>query len=435
MGTISRLLMWLLTRSAWLLPADRANWIEGLVAEAEAAGTGRARVAWLLGGVWLIASGLLRRSVAWVLIFITAAAIVLLIAWPGSSSDSAVLVNRIEIPVYLVVLALAPLLVRRHFGPVADGLLPRAVRVVGYAIVLALIAASAAEGREGQKLGAYFHAGGKLPGLIVIVLACYAAAILIITSQRVALIRQALAMAIGAGTLTGAALYSIYGYQIHNPPLAWWAFTALALPVLAGFAATRLAARDMPATGMTPAQRSVVVAGCATAVAALWLLPPPSALVVGGFLALFLVTGTAAKQATAKDRAETGMTPAGQGALVAVSVAATAVLMLAALTTVTIALAPNRVPLQTPPPPPNGGCETCSPVSLVVPPDLRHEYWVGVSVAQASLPYFAALVVAPVFALFGGGLGVGLGEASLSVRKRFDSPGPAPPPEPSQTQA
>ncbi len=159
MARITRMLTGLLTRSAWLLPEDRAEWLEGLVAETNELRQGRARVVWLLGGVWLVAGDVLRRGALRVLAFIAAAAVVLGVAWPGSSSDSAVMVNRIEIPIYLVMLALAPLLVRRYFGPVADGLLPRAVRVAGYLVVLALITAKAVEAREGEKLGAYFHVG------------------------------------------------------------------------------------------------------------------------------------------------------------------------------------------------------------------------------------------------------------------------------------
>ena len=165
MARITRMLTGLLTRSAWLLPEDRAEWLEGLVAETNELRQGRARVVWLLGGVWLVAGDVLRRGALRVLAFIAAAAVVLGVAWPGSLSDSAVMVNRIEIPIYLVMLALAPLLVRRYFGPVADGLLPRAVRVAGYLIVLTLITARAVEDREGEKLGAYFHVARDGPRL------------------------------------------------------------------------------------------------------------------------------------------------------------------------------------------------------------------------------------------------------------------------------
>ena len=77
MAMITRMLTGLLTRSAWLLGPDRAEWIEGLVAELSEIRAGRARAPWLLGGVWLTLRELLRRSAIRVSVFIAAAGIVL----------------------------------------------------------------------------------------------------------------------------------------------------------------------------------------------------------------------------------------------------------------------------------------------------------------------------------------------------------------------
>ena len=159
MTRIARMLTGLLMRSAWLLGPPRAEWLEGLVAEATNIRAGRDRVAWLLGGVWLLAGELLRRSAIRALMFIAAAGIVVWVVWPGSSSDYAVPVNRIVVPGLLVALALLPLLVRRSYGPPRPGLLLRTLRVVGYLVVLALLAGHAVQEREGQKLGAYFGSG------------------------------------------------------------------------------------------------------------------------------------------------------------------------------------------------------------------------------------------------------------------------------------
>ncbi|MGP0050566.1 MAG: hypothetical protein ACLPZR_17170 [Solirubrobacteraceae bacterium] len=435
MTIITRMLTGLLTRSAWLLGPDRAEWLEGLVAEATETRAGRARVVWLLGGVWLTARELLRRSAIRALAFIAAAAIVLWVAWPGSSSDSAVPVNRIEIPLYLALLALLPLMVRRFFGPVRPGLLPRMVRVVGYLVVLALVAGEAVEAREGQRLGAYFADGGKVAAVMVLVIVGYTGAILILTSHRVRLTRSALPVAIATGTLTGVVLYARFGFHLDNPPLTWWLFVALVLPLVTGFAVTRRAARDTPAKGMSPAAHGGLVAVCATGMAVLLLVPLKGVFILGFFLiplALILLPGFAVTRRAARDTPANAMSRAAQGGLVAVCATGTAVLLLAALTTVTIALAPQRVPLQTPQPPRNGGCETCDPNSLVIPPGLRHEYWVGLSIAQENLPFDLALIFAPMFALFPGGIGVGLAEASLRTRKRSDSPSSAPPPAPCQ---
>ena len=220
MSVIARILTGLLMRSAWLLGPDRAEWLEGLVAEATETREGRGRVAWLLGGIWLVSRELLRRSAIRALTFIAAAGIVVWVVWPGSSSDYAVPVNRIVVPALLGLLALLRLLVRRSYGPVRPGLLPRTVRVVGYLVVLAVITGHAVQEREGQKLGAYFGAGfGGLPmsviaGIFALVLAGYAATILILTSQRVHLTRSALPIALGTGTLTGVAMYARFSFHL-----------------------------------------------------------------------------------------------------------------------------------------------------------------------------------------------------------------------------
>jgi hypothetical protein len=150
----------------------------------------------------------------------------------------------------------------------------------------------------------------------------------------------------------------VSGTLIDRLGLGWWGVVLLALPLLVGFATTRLASRD-------------------TSV--------PSA------------------------------TPAGQGVLAAVSATGTGVLVVAALAAVTIAIAPQKVPLQTPAPPAGGGCETCGADPPTIPPALRHDYWVGISIAQAARGPDDMLLIAPIFALFTGLLGTGIAAASLST--------------------
>jgi hypothetical protein len=195
-----------------------------------------------------------------------------------------------------------------------------------------------------------------------------------------------LPIAIGTGTLTGVAMYARFSFHLWSGGRGmlpedlgggWWGFVALGLPLLTGFAVARLAARDTPANGMIPAR---------------------------------------------------------QGSLAAVCGTGTAVLVLAALTAVTIAISPQKVALQKPAPT-NGVCETCDPVRLTIPPNLRQEYWVGLSIAQAAGASGGTdwmLVIAPMLALFAGGLGAGLAEASLR-RNRRDSPRPAGPRAPVRT--
>lgn len=138
----------------------------------------------MVGELW-------RRSAIRVLMFIAAAGVVVWVVWPGSSSDAAVLINRIAVPLLLGWMALLPTLVRHFYGPVRDGWLPRAARVFGYLVVLALITGYAVATREAEKLGAYFGDGETGVPVVVagpwfaLTLACYTAAILILTSHRV----------------------------------------------------------------------------------------------------------------------------------------------------------------------------------------------------------------------------------------------------------
>ncbi len=103
-------------------------------------------------------------------------------------------------------------------------------------------------------------------------------------------------------------------------------------------------------------------------------------------------------------------------------------MLLAVLTSVTIALFPHHVPLQTPPPPAGGGCETCDPNSVVIPPGLRHEYWVELSVGQEGMATYIAVFLAPFLGAGLGALGAGLARGSRGTSGRGGSPIAASPP-------
>jgi hypothetical protein len=88
-------------------------------------------------------------------------------------------------------------------------------------------------------------------------------------------------------------------------------------------------------------------------------------------LALPLATGFLVARLAARDTRPCVLNPTQQGCLAAGCATATAALLLAVLTSVTIALFPHHVPLQNnPPPPPGGGCETCDPNNTMIPPGL-----------------------------------------------------------------
>ena len=257
------------------------------------------------------------------------------IGWPGASSNSATPLNRVYVIGTVVLLAALPLVVRRHFGPVRGGWAPRAARVGGYALVLALIAAKAVKDRDGSKLGAYFVV---VPGLwameivLLLVIAAYVAGLLILTSQRVRLTRWSLPVGIGFGAITAGVLYLLapFGVSVDptSPSLKWWGVAALALPLAAGLLVARLAARDTRPARLSPIQQGSLAASCAMA---------------------------------------------------------TAALLLAVLTSVTIALFPHHVPLGHPgcrrgPDAAyiaGGGAKPATRTDTVIPPGLRHEYLGG----------------------------------------------------------
>jgi len=378
----------LLGRSAGLLPAARREWAEAVLAEAGEVPAGAGRVAWLCGGLWLVAREVGMGRVIRALAFAAGAVALVRIGWPGASSNSATPLNRVYVTGTVVLLAVLPWVVRRYFGPVRGGWGPRAARVGGYALVLVLIAAKAVKDRYGSKLGTYFVI---VPGewvleiVLLLVIAGYLAGLLILTSQRIRLTRSGLPIGIGVGAVTAGVLYALaplgVGFILFFPldPESslgsLWGLVSLALPLATGFLVARLSARDTRPGVLSPARQGCLAASCATA---------------------------------------------------------TAALLLAVLTSVTIALFPHHVSLQNPPPPSGGGCETCDPNNTVIPPGLRHEYWVEISVGQAGMAAYIAVLLAPFLGAGLGALGGGLASRSPGTRGRGGGPPAASPPALSQ---
>ncbi|HEY3981618.1 MAG TPA: DUF1707 domain-containing protein [Streptosporangiaceae bacterium] len=381
MDRFTSVLAGLLGRVAGLLPARRRDWAEAVLAEAGEIPAWTGRLAWLGGGLWLVAREVLMRVIG-VLALAAGAAGLVAVGWPGSSSDSAVPLNRVYIVVTVAALAVLPVVVGRCAGPARAGWAPRAARAGGYALVLALIAAKAVKDRAGSRLGAYF---AVVPGiwaieiLLLLVIAAYVAGLLILTSRRVRLTRWILPAGTGLGAATAGVLYALAPAGV-NIDLKWWGLAGLALPLATGFLAARMSARD-------------------------------------------------------PRRAALG--PVGQGCLAAACAMAAAALLLAVLTSVTVALFPQRVPLQMPGPAPGGGCETCDPNQVVIPPGLRREYCADLSVGQADMAPLAALMIAPLFGAWIGVLGAALARTSPGTRQP-GARGPhavSPPPRPGRLMA
>jgi hypothetical protein len=386
MDRVARVLAGLLGRSAGLLPAARREWAQAVLAEAGEVPAGTAKVAWLCGGLWLVAREAVMGRFIRVLAFAAGAVGLVWIGWPGASTNSATPLNRMYVIGTVVALAVLPWVVRRYFGPVRGGWAPRAARVAGYALVLALIAAKAAKDRDGSRLGAYFV---MVPGLwalemvLLLIIVGYLAGLFILTTERVRLTtRWGLPAGLGLGVVTAGVLYPLAPFGVNvdpdSPSLPWWLVAALALPLAVGLLVGRLAARDKRPGALNPIQQSCLAASCAMA---------------------------------------------------------TSGLLVAVLTSATIALFPHQVPLQGGDSPgyiAGGGCETCDPNQTVIPPGLRHEYWVEISVGQAGQTPFVFLLLGP---LLGAGLGAlagGLASGSRGTSGRGGGPHLASLPAPSE---
>jgi hypothetical protein len=359
MDRLVHVLAGLLGRMAGLLGEGRRDWVHALLAETGEMSGWPARLAWLGGGLWLVAREAVMRKTVQVLAFLAGAVALTRIGWPGLSSNSAIPVNRMYVIGGLLLLGIIPVLVRRYFGPARPGWVPRAAQVAGYAGVLVLIAAKDSKDRLGSKLGAYFAVVPSIWGLellMLLVIAGYVAGLLILTTQRLHLSRFTLPAAAGIGTATAAGLYASapFGVDTESVTMGLFVIPTVAVPLVAGFIVARACARDTRPVNVSPAQQGVLAATCAMA---------------------------------------------------------TAAMLVAVLTTATIALLPHRVPLQDPSLNQSyisgGGCETCDPVSLTIPPAFRHEYYVELSIGQAGNSAFAALLVVPLAGAAFGAVGAG----------------------------
>jgi hypothetical protein len=372
MDPLMRMLAGLVRGLAGLLGEQRRDWVYALLAETDDLPAGSPRLAWLGGGLLLVAREVLVSRIAQALAFAAGAVALVWIGWPGASTNSATPVNRMYVVGTLAMLAGLPLLVRRYVGPSRPGWAPLTTRVSGYAVVFALVAATAVQQRIGSKLGAYSPVILPIWAMDVgylLIIAGYVTALLILTSRRLQFTRRVLPLALGIGTLTAGVLYLLAPFGIsamaeeaahclHGGPivvtddllLACFALAALAVPVAVHATATRLADRDTRPGLLHPALQAVLATGAAMA---------------------------------------------------------TAAILVALFTTITIASRPHQVPQQ-----PAAVCPACDPSAPVVPANLRAEHQFEESVGSAGdggLPlWFVPLV------------GVTLG--ALRGRLRYSSP-------------
>lgn len=277
----TRVMAALLRWSAGLLPADRRVWVRALWTEADEVPAGWRRLAWLAGGVRLTArEAALSRRLGYLLAFAAAAVGTAWTAWSGPPGDSAIVINRVDVITIAVILPGLSWAIRRTRGPVAGSRLARLVRTGGYATILALVLVKAAVERVA---GAPPNNTEELTrawiGEVVFlaVMAGYAAVILACTARRSPAVPATVAIGTAIGAAIGIMAYGLgplgfplrftgsWPTRLYDAAIVLGVLLALCAPVTAGLAATRRAGRSLPAGSRA---RQGAIAGLCTGVAA-----------------------------------------------------------------------------------------------------------------------------------------------------------------------
>jgi hypothetical protein len=281
MNWLTRVIVALLRRSTVLLPADRQVWAHALWAETCEVPEGWPRLAWLAGGTrWVALEAALGRSLLYPFGFAAAAAGTAWTAWSGPPGDPAIAINRVDVIAIAVILAALPWAICRTRGPVAAGLRARLLRIGGYAAVLTLVVVKAAVERvadapPNNPRGSAVAWIGEAAFLAV--MTSYAAVILALTARRSPAPPAIMAIGTATGAVTGMLVYALgplgfplrftglWPAHLYDAAMALGVLLALGAPVAAGLLAARRPGRPRPAdSGAGPG----AVAGLCTGAAA-----------------------------------------------------------------------------------------------------------------------------------------------------------------------
>ncbi len=192
------------------------------------------------------------------------------------------MINRVDVITIAVILAGLPWAIRRARGPVAGGRLARLVRTGGYAAVLALVLVKAAVERvadapPNNSRGSARAWIGEV--VFLAVMAGYAAVILAFTARRSPAAPATVAIGTATGAVIGVLVYALgplgfplrftgwWPTRLYDAAMALGVLLALCAPVAAGLAATRRAGRSTPAG--SGARQGAMAGLCTGAAAAL----------------------------------------------------------------------------------------------------------------------------------------------------------------------
>jgi undecaprenyl-diphosphatase len=281
MEWLTNVIVALLRYSEPILPAEHRAWARAVRAEAGEVPAGWDRLAWLAGGVRFTArQAALNRGVMYPLAFAAAAAGTAWSVWSGPPGDSAVVINRVDVITVSAILAGLPLAVRRACGPMARSRQAWMIRTAGYAAILVLVLVKAAVERVADAPPNNLEArAAAWTGEVIFltVMVGYAAVILASTARRSPAAPATVAVSSTVGAAVGVLVFALGPFGCPIRFIGWWpvhlydsaialgALLALGAPVAAGLAAARRASGSTPAGSRA---RQAAMAGLCTGTAA-----------------------------------------------------------------------------------------------------------------------------------------------------------------------
>ena len=204
----------------------------------------------------------LGRRLGYALAFAVAVAGTAWNAWSGPADDSAIVLNRVDVIAIAVILAGLPWAIRRTRGPAAAGRLARLVRTGGYAAVLALVLVKAAVERVADAPPNNQHGSARAwigEVVFLAVMSGYAALILAYTARRSPALPATVALGTATGAVIGVLAYALgplgfplrftgpWPSRLYDVAIALGVLLTLCAPVAAGLAAVRRADHSLPA--------------------------------------------------------------------------------------------------------------------------------------------------------------------------------------------
>jgi hypothetical protein len=282
MNRINRAVASLLRRSMQVVPSERREWVEAVWSEADEVPSGWRQLSWLAGGLRMtVREAALVRRLRYPLAFAAAAAGTAWSAWRGPPGNAATAINRVDVIAMVVILAALPWIVGRTRGTVARARLARLVRTGGYAAILALVLVRTAVRRVADappnNLGG---AAGAWTGEVfyLAVMIGYVALILVVTARRSPVDRATVTTGVATGTALGVMAYALgpLGFplrftgpglaDLYDAAMVLGCYLAVSAPLAAGLAAGRRESRSDPGgSGVRQGSLAGLIIGAAAA--------------------------------------------------------------------------------------------------------------------------------------------------------------------------